>query len=445
MKFKQTVLACSMGITLAAVSGSATASGFALVEQGVGGLGNAYAGGAAVADDATTVFYNPAGMSRLSGTQFTAAVQGIRPSAQFADGGSTGASFQTQGGNGGDAGSLAAVPNAYLVAELDPRLRLGLGINAPFGLQTSYDPTWMGRFQAIKSSIQTVNLNPSVSYQVNDALSIGAGVSYQRITGELSSAVNYSAAIYGATLAATGNPATAAAAAGTGKEGVSTVSGNDSSYGYNFGALINFGQQTRVGLAYRSQVKHTLNGTVSFSNVPAALATSSKVANGDVTLDVAMPDTFSTSMVHQLTPQLDLLADVTWTGWGSFQKLDVVRSDGTLLSSTPENWRNTWRGSVGATHRYSEQWTSRLGVAFDQTPVSDTYRTARIPDQDRTWLALGGQYKFAKGSAIDFGYARLFVKDASINQNQTATGGGSLVGTYTNSVNIYSLQYGQSF
>jgi len=169
----------------------------------------------------------------------------------------------------------------------------------------------------------------------------------------------------------------------------------------------------------------------------------SRVANGDVTLDITLPDTFSGSVVHQLNPQLDLLADVTWTGWSTFQSLDVIRSNGTTLTSIPENWRNTWRTSLGATHRYNDLWTARLGVAYDQTPVSDTYRTARIPDQDRTWFALGGQYKFAKNSAMDFGYAHLFMNSASISQNISAAG--SLQGNYSNAVNIYSLQYGHSF
>jgi long-chain fatty acid transport protein len=198
-------------------------------------------------------------------------------------------------------------------------------------------------------------------------------------------------------------------------------------------------------MAYRSQVKHSLKGTATFSNVPTALAANAAVANGDVTLDIGLPDSFSTSIVHQLSPKLDLMADITWTGWSSFKSLDVVRTNGTTLLSTPENWNNTWRIAVGATHRYSEQWTSRVGVAYDQSPVSDAYRTARIPDQDRTWLALGGQYKFSKNNTVDFGYAHLFVKSATISQNQAAAGKGILVGTYANDVNIYSLQYSRSF
>lgn len=430
----------NVGLLLAAMSGGAGASGFALVEQGVGGLGNAYAGAAAVAEDASTIYYNPAGMSRLSGSQYTVAVHAIQPSTTFSDTTSSAASLQSKGGNGGDASSLAPVPNVYFVSELDPKLKLGFAINAPFGAQTSYDPSWMGRFQAIKTSLQTINLNPSLSYQVNDAVSVGAGISYQRISGELTSATNYSALAFAA-----GGAALLTSIGGSGKEGVSSISGSDNSFGYNLGTLVNIGTQTRVGMSYRSQVKHSLGGTVSFSGVPTALSGVSRVANGDVTLDITLPDTFSGSVVHQLNPQLDLLADVTWTGWSTFQSLDVIRSNGTTLTSIPENWRNTWRTSLGATHRYNDLWTARLGVAYDQTPVSDTYRTARIPDQDRTWFALGGQYKFAKNSAVDFGYAHLFMNSTSISQNLSAAGSGSLQGNYSNAVNIYSLQYGHSF
>jgi long-chain fatty acid transport protein len=331
---------------------------------------------------------------------------------------------------------MTPVPNVAFVTEINKQVKLGLEINTPFGLQTNYDPNWIGRFQAIKSSLQTINVNPALSFQINDSVSVGAGVSYQHITGELSSGVNYAAAFYAAAGAAAG-------AAAAGQQGVSTVKGNGDSYGYNFGALFNFGAETRVGLAYRSQVKQSLSGTVEMTNVPAAFASSSKFANGNTKLDVTLPASFSTSVVRQVNPKFDVMADVTWTGWSVFQSLNVIRSDGSTLTTTPENWKDTWRVSVGTTYRYNESWTSRFGVAYDQSPVSDAYRTARIPDQDRTWLAFGGQYKPTKSSALDFGYAHLFVSSASINQS--AAGAATLVGTYASSIDIISLQFGQTF
>jgi len=312
-------------------------------------------------------------------------------------------------------------------------MRFGLGIGAPFGLKTSYDPNWVGRFQAINSKIETVNLNPSVSYQVNETVSVGAGLSYQHITGELSQAVNYSALL-----------APFISFTPPGLEGVSTVSGSDSKLGYNLGALINLDAQTRIGLAYRSKIKYNLTGTVSFTNVPLIFG-KPIVANGAISLDVTMPDSCSVSGVHQINQKIDVSADLSWTGWAKFNQLNVMRSDGTLLSSTPENWKNTWRTSVGSNYHYNEQWTSRIGIAYDQSPVSDTYRTARIPDANRTWLALGGQYKASRTSAVDFGYAHLFVSSAAINQNQTALGAGILSGSYSISVNILSVQYTQDF
>ena len=402
MKFGQTVLAYSIAASLAALSGQVAASGFALIEQSASGLGNAYAGGAASADDASTIFFNPAGMSRLQGKQVAVALHAIKPSAKFTGTALPGTNM------GGDAGSLALVPNAYFAMEINPAMKVGLGLNAPFGLQTEYDSLWVGQVHAIKSKIETVNLNPSVAYRINEAISIGAGINYQHIRGELTGFA--------------------------GGAGISTVKGSDSAWGYNLGILYNAGQQTRWGFSYRSAIHYTLSGDVSFSAAPAA--------NGPVTLAIKMPDTFSVSVFHKLDEKWDVMGDLSRTGWGSFNQLDVVRTSGATLMSVPENWRNTWRISVGANHRYSEQWMSRIGLAYDQTPVSDTYRTARVPDNDRTWLSFGGQYKPSGGSVIDFGYAHLFVKDASINSTAAAP---ALVGDYKNSVDILSVQYTRSF
>lgn len=446
MKFKQTILAFSIAASLATMSGTATASGFALIEQSGSGLGNSFAGGAASAEDASTIFYNPAGMSGLNGKQVVVAGTFIKFSAKFS-GTATGlAPFQAAGtSTGGDAGGLALVPNAYFAMEMNPHMRIGLGINAPFGLQTEYDSTWMGRFQAIKSKIQTVNLNPSVSYDVNETVSLGAGLNYQHITGNLTSAVNYSVLAY---LADPGGGTVLAAIGGTNKEDVSTISGSDSAWGYNLGAMFNVNPQTRVGMAYRSKIKYNLNGTVSFANVPAALAASvlgSRVADGAVNLPITMPDSFSLSGFHQMNDKWDLMADATWTGWSVLQQLKVDRTTGANVQTVQENWKNTWRVAAGASYHYNKQWMARTGIAYDKSPVSDTYRTARIPDNKRTWLSVGGQYKANKASTLDFGYAHLFINNSTISQNQSATGAGNLVGTYNNSVDILSVQYTHSF
>jgi long-chain fatty acid transport protein len=421
------------------IAGGAAASGFALIEQNASGIGNAYAGAAAVAEDSSTIFFNPAGMTRLPGLQVVAAAHAIRPSVKFSNSGSTLAPLQPfLGGNGGDGGGWAFVPNTYLSWQVNPRWHLGVGLSAPFGLKTEYDATWVGRFHGIESDLKTINVNPSVAFKISDAVSLGAGISYQRAEATLTNAVNYSAAASGLL--------------GPGLEGVARVEGDDDAWGFNLGALFNMGPQTRIGIAYRSAISYKLTGAVGFSNRPAALAAA--IPNGDVSADLRVPGSASWSIFHQLNPKWDVMADISWTDWSTLKSLNIVRTNGAMLATTPLNWRDTWRFSLGANYRWSDAWTWRMGVAFDQTPVPDSDRTPRIPDQDRTWLALGAQYKVSKQAAIDVGYAYLFVKDGSSRlcdaagaaaYPATCAGKNTLIGTYNNDINILSAQLRYAF
>lgn len=414
-------------VALLVISGSAAASGFALIEQNGSGLGNSFAGGAASAEDASTIFYNPAGMSRLSGSQVTVAGSLIGPSAQFSNSGSTAATGRTLGGTPGDAGNWILVPNAYFAMELNPKTRIGLGINSPFGLQTQYDSNWVGRFQAMNSKIRTINLNPSVSYQLNDAVSLGAGLNYQHINAELSSMKSFGA--FG--------------------EGPSSMTGSDSAWGYNLGALFETGSGGRVGFSYRSAIRYQLSGN---AYTASALPLPGTNVFTPVTANIKTPDTLSLSYFTALNEKWDVMTDLTRTGWSNFNELRIVQaSTGATLALTPENWKDTWRVSLGGNYHYSDAWMIRAGAAYDQSPVADAYRTARIPDGNRTWLSLGGQYKPGKQDTVDFGYAHLFVSNVPINNNTGAAGTpssatvGNLVGTYANSVDILSVQYGHNF
>lgn len=443
----------------AACSGNAglgNAGGFALIEQNASGLGNAYAGQAASAQDASTIYFNPAGMTRLPGRQGVVAAHLIKPSSKFNDTGTTPA-FSTvaltgpfpMGGNGGDAGDLAVVPNAYLSWQLLPQLFVGIGVNVPFGLKTDYDADWKGRFHALKSEVKTINVNPSVAWKFNDVFSIGAGVNYQRFDAELTKAVNYSFLA-----SAGGIPGVPALTEGSNK-----IEGDDGAWGFNLGVLFKPLPSTDIGIHYRSKLKYKLSGSVTFNNRPATVnaligvpAVFNQAGDGPITADVTLPDTLSVSAKHQINPKWDVLADVTWTGWSSLDSLKIVRSNGFTLEDTPFNWRDTYRFSLGFNWRPMEPWTFRFGVAYDQTPTSDTYRTPRIPDQNRTWVAFGGQYKVSANGAIDFGYAHLFVKDAKVDASgppalsaPLVLGRGALRGTYDSHVDILSVQYRHSF
>jgi len=458
-KSNQTMRVC-VAAALAGCSAGALAAGFALIEQNASGLGNAYAGQAAAAEDASTIYFNPAGMTRLPGKNFVFAGHLIKPSNTFNNTGTT-AAVSTSGGtgpfalngNGGNASDLAAIPSAYLSWQLGQQLFAGVGLSVPFGLKTDYDADWMGRFHALKSEIKTINVNPSIAYKVNDTLSLGAGLNYQHIEAELTKAVNYS--FVGQSLGV-----------GAGVAGSNKIDGKDNAWGFNLGVMINPGPNTNIGLAYRSAMNFKLSGNVAYFGRPTELNTAiaggfgastatavfNQVGDSPITADLKLPASFSAAFKHQVNPKWDVLADVTWTQWSTLKSLNVVRSTDALLESTPFEWRDTWRVGFGVNYRPNDPWTLRAGVAYDQTPTSDTYRTPRLPDESRTWLAIGGQYKVSKAGAIDFGYAHLFVKDPAVALTglpaisaATALGRGNLVGNYDSKVDIVSVQYRHSF
>jgi len=431
------------------------ASGFALIEQNASGLGNAYAGAAAAAEDASTIFFNPAGMTKLPGRQAVGVLHAIVPSAKFTNTGSTaaGGGFAL-GGNGGDAGDLAFVPNAYLSWQVNPQWFVGVGLSAPFGLATEYDADWVGRFHAIKSEIKTININPSAAYKVNDSLSLGLGVNWQRAEAEITKAVNYTAVA-----AATGNAALIAAV-GAGNAGSNKIEADDDAWGFNVGLMFSPSPNTNIGLSYRSEMKYTLSGSAAFFSRPAALnaalgasaALAAQIGDSPVTADLKLPASYSLAVKQQINPKWDVLFDLTRTQWSSIPSLDIIRNSGATLESVPFNWENTWRVGLGFNYRHDPSWIFRFGVAYDESPVPDTFRIPRVPDEDRTWIAFGVQYTISKAGAIDFGYAHLFVREATLSMTgppaltaAQAAGRGNLVGTYDSQVNIFSMQYRHIF
>jgi len=440
--------AAPTALVVALCAGTAHAAGFALIEQGVKGLGNSYAGAAASAEDASTIYYNPAGMTRLKGREFIAGLHVIDPSTKFSNSNSTtftGAPLT--GGDGGNAGVVGVVPNLYYSQELQNGYWAGLGINVPFGLSTVYDPNWKGRYQAVESKITTLNINPSLAYQFNDTLSLGGGVNLQYIDARLTQAVDFSAAcllgqLQGTIPAPTCTPAGLTTVQNPATDGYSDNTADGWSWGYNLGLLYEFSPATRIGLAYRSKIKYKVTGEGDFS-VPAGGASAvfgSTFADTSITSYITLPETLSLSGYHQLNDRWAVMADVTRTRWSRIPEVRISFNN-PLKSAAVEtlNWKDSTRYSVGASYFYNERWTWRTGVAYDQTPIYQTTdRTARLPDNDRRWLSFGASYKGSPGMSIDVGYAHLFVSNTPIDR--TGALRDKLVGSYNNSVDILSAQ-----
>ncbi|MEP6677831.1 MAG: outer membrane protein transport protein [Betaproteobacteria bacterium] len=465
--FRRARVAAALGAAgLALATGHSLGAAFALQESNGSGVGNAFAGGAAAAEDASTIWSNPAGMSKLDRMQVVSGIDIVTPSIKFRNGSSAAAAFQPLGGDGGDAGSVNFVPFAYFSVPLSRQFSFGVGLNAPFGLVTEYDNNWLGRFQGLKSDIKTINVNPAVSWRVNDQFAVGAGVNWQKIDATFTSQVNYSAGLAQAAGTAAAQGLIPAAlvptiiAATPGLESHSDVNGDDSAWGWNVGMLWDVTPATRVGAHYRSSIKYKITGNVSFDNpalpaLPPALApvvgllannVNARLANGGFTSNVELPDIANVSIFTRINPKWDVMADAQWTHWSVVKDLTFVRTTGVVLQSTPENFDDAWRVSVGANYHHNDQWMFRGGLAWDKTPVIFADRTVRLPDEDRIWFSVGAQYKLNSNLKFDGGFTYIKSSNANISQNAGSQAANGFVdGKYDASVTIFGLQATYTF
>jgi long-chain fatty acid transport protein len=454
-----TIKRANTAVALVAVFGvsGVHAAGFQLFEQGASGLGTAYSAGAA-AEDASTVYWNPAGMTYLPGKNVSLGLNLIRPTAKFSNEGSSFPNLPPAvgpvgGGNGGDAGDLALVPNAFYSHALSDQLRIGVGLSSIYGLKTEYDDNWVGRYQAILSDLRTININPSLAYKVNDKFSIGGGLDIVRADVKLTNALNFGLIGGLQVPAGLGGPVLSL---NQQRDGTVTLEGDDWGYGFNLGFMAQVTPAARIGFSYRSKVKIDIKGDGRFSvpslSPPFPGAISAGVAaafsNTGVKAEVDLPDIAALSTFIQLNDRWALMGDITWTNWSRFEELRIKFDDGRADAVTPEKWDDSYKFSLGASYKLSEKWLLRGGVAYDKSPVDDAFRTPRIPDGDRTWLALGARYNISDHNSIDVGYAHIFVDDPKLNKTSdesVAQLRTLLKGKYDASVDVLSLQYNHRF
>jgi long-chain fatty acid transport protein len=447
-RYRRFFLMASITLGLLSISSNnLSAGGFLLFEQGVKGLGNAFAGGSAIAEDASTIFFNPAGITRLSGSQFEVAAHYINPQAEFDDEGSTvspalpvvGGTPLT-GGDGGDGGVAAVVPNFYFAQQITDKFHAGIGINVPFGLETKYNKNWVGRYHAVKSDVLTIDINPTVAYRVNKWFSFGGGISAQYIDAELTNAVDFG------TIGFIGGAPTLPQTL----DGFVKLEADDWGWRWNVGILIEPNENLRFGLSYRSNIDYTLEGDAKFDTPAGAepIAAGAGLVNTDAKADIELPGHASLSAYWRLHPKFAIMADIFWTNWSTLDDLPVELDTGTDVITTLD-WEDTFRYAFGANYYVNENWTLRGGIAYDETPIPDAKRrTPRVPGEDRIWTTLGLGYRFSDHISLDLAYAHLFVDDPKIRKTGLETEDitrGALRGEYEASVDIISVQIGIKF
>src|SRR5690554_4796858 len=357
--------------TLAAVAAPATvmAGGFSLNEQSASQMGVANAGAAANPENATTVLFNPAGMSQLSGTNisFGAAVLDIDAEAKSSTVQSTDALGQPGAytGNGGDIADPAVLPNFYLTHEINDSIDVGFGIHAPYGLAADYENDFAGRYFADKTELTAIAFTPSIAINNGKGLSMGLGLNIIYAEGRLSRNQDLSGAIYRATLTQTNDSQLATQAALGAPEPYADVEGDDIGVTFRVGFLYEMSDRTQFGLTAQTGTELNLKGDMEVTGLPGAPYTPVTSATEKVEVPLAIPESISFGARHQLTDDVTLLAGATYARWSRFEELDIVSREGTSgnvsqilgrlspmgipdpINHVTEKWENTWQFNVG--------------------------------------------------------------------------------------------------
>jgi long-chain fatty acid transport protein len=364
-------------------------------------------------------------MTRLQADGFELGAAVILPSSTF-----SGAARQAtplgpvpvSGNNGGDSGRTALIPNLHAVMRVMPDVSIGIAITVPFGNSDIYDPSWVGRYLGTRTVASSADINPAIAWKINDTWSVGAGFSAQYLKLDVASAIDQ-AAIFGAPV----------------PDATLRFKAHDWAYGFNAGVLADFGD-TRVGLTYRSNVNHRIQGTLDFTGASPLLG----MINGPANAKARLPSTTTLSITSDVAPGITLSADVQYSHWSLFK-------DVTILSQNPplpnvQGYRDAWMIAVGGTYRLNEQWALKAGIAFDETPVTSRYRAVTLPDTDRYLIGVGAEMRLSDAMTVEGAYGHSFAfnkpnMNSSLNNTDAITHSVTLNGRYDIDVNILALTF----
>ncbi|WP_028763059.1 outer membrane protein transport protein [Shewanella colwelliana] len=433
------ILSLAVIAAIAAPLSQVNAAGFQLAEYSATGLGRAYAGEAAMADNAAVQNRNPAMLTYLQGTQMTAGAILVMPNIDI-DGEVT----YVDGVNATSAKDIAddaVVPNFYMSHQLDEQWFLGLGIGSNFGMATELDDNFRGTQFGNEASVTTVEINPNVAYRINEQFSLGAGIRFvlgEGSIGAKSSADTMLPPSMGGITIPKGTT-------------LKYMEGDNTAWGWQLGGAWQIDANNRIGINYRSAVDFNLEGEAN------GLAFNPRDPNLKMagSMELSLPATAELASFHQITEKLAIHASVNWTDWSSFEKLEAVipalPNPDQLVKQ--ENWKDSYRFAVGTTYDLTAKSTLRGGIAYDKSAVSDANRTLTIPEMDRLWLSVGYGYQYSKQLDLDFGFTYILADESPVVEPRPGIGsdlssapfGGTFTGTTSGNIMLVGVQANYRF
>lgn len=412
-RFVKSVLAVAVAI----VSTNAWSAGFQLNEFSSSGLGRAYSGEGAIADDAGNVSRNPALITMFDRPTFSGGAVFVDPDVNIS--GTSPSGLSTDADN---IAPTAWVPNLHFVAPINEQFGWGASVTSNYGLATEFNNSYTAGSVAGKTDLTTVNLNLSGAYRLDNHWSFGLGfdavyarAKIERYAGDLGpllAASNPSLGPLAPTVA--GIPADTQ---------ITHLKGDEWGFGWNAGILYELDKDNRYGLTYRSEVKIDFDGDYK-SSLPAAFnpilagynlyGTGGATIPGSLTLN--LPEMWEISGYNRVAPQWAVHYSLTYTSWSQFQELKAKGSDGQTLFQKEEGFRDAYRIALGTTYYMDDNWTFRTGIAFDDSPVPADKRSISIPDQDRLWLSAGTTYAFNEDASVDLGVSYMHGQKVTIEE-----------------------------
>lgn len=386
------------------VTPSAQAGGISLYEISTPDVGLASAGYAAGAQDASTLFKNPAGMSVLNGAQLNSSLQLLYGNVQFSGNSKT----TTTGGNGDNAVGALPGMSLFITYPVTEKLTVGLGTFSYFGLSEDYGDTWAGRYYIQKATLLGLTFMPAASFKVNDWLSIGGGLNamYGYLNGQV--AVNNV----------------------IGPDGQMKIENHQWGFGGNAGIMIQPREGTRIGVNYLSQVDLNFSAKPGFTGLGPGL---SVLLANPPTLNMGMtvPQSVMVGIYQELNAKWALLADVGWQNWSQFGEVAIGIDSATPKSLTAQlHLNDTWHGAIGAEYKASEQWKFTGGFAYDTSAVNDANRSVALPVGQAYRYGLGAFYKVSQ--SVDLGAAYELVWGGDMPVTQTSAYRGTVSGSFNN-------------
>ncbi|MBY8084619.1 outer membrane protein transport protein [Vibrio fluvialis] len=429
MKTNKKFLSIAVACGLASVSNLTQAAGFQLAEYSATGLGRAYAGEAAMADNAGAQWRNPAMLTYLKGTQVSAGALYVNPNVDVE--GNVSFYGSTSSTSSSDYANDAVIPNFYISHQVNEKWALGLAFGTNYGMETELDSGFAASHFGDEAMVTTMEANANIAYQLTETVSIGGGIRYVMGEGH-----------FGAK-----SPAQTEALGLTKGTTLKYMEGDDTSWGWQAGAAWQMTPNNRVGFAYKSEVDLKLSGSANMY-----VQSYGKVLSDTGYMMLTLPATAELSTYHQLTDQFALHTSINWTDWSSFEKLQAELDTMGTVMVKEENWKDNYRFAVGATYQVDPKLALRSGVAYDTAAVSTKNRTITIPETDRIWLSVGAGYDVTEQLTLDAAFTYIFAKDADIlesrgydSDNSAEKVGGQFDGQMTGNVWIVGVQASYRF